>query len=315
MRTQLEFVLGKPVEMEESLTCEFKEVKGSNPVHQISRVVDEYAVAFLNASGGSVYWGIRDADRVVLGLPLPHKDRDQLRQVVGQKLATIAPPVSKGAFDLPFHRVSKSRHTSKDLYVVELCVSPSDTGNLFLTGGGEAYRKTVGGKAKLSGSDLILALLQQLQDRERKNPKVNSKLSLDGSDLFPSVARRANVARPLFEGARVLWIDDDPSMTLYERIALSECGISVDVATSSGDAFFMLSRLQPDLIISDIKRNDNPRAGLDFLSELRASGNPIPLIFYVGIIDQSKPKPHSSAGITTHPGELLHLVFDVLERK
>ena len=53
----MKFVLNQPVPFEESLTCEFKEVK-SQPVQAISKVVDEYVVAFLNEAGGSIYWGI-----------------------------------------------------------------------------------------------------------------------------------------------------------------------------------------------------------------------------------------------------------------
>lgn len=316
---QLEFVLGKPLQLEESLTCEFKEVKGSNPIQQIAKTADEYAVAFLNARGGSVYWGIRDVDRVVTGLALAHNDRDQLRQVVGQKLAAIAPPVAKGACDLPLHQVSKVDNNNnervEDLYVVRLSVKPPESGGLFLTGSGEAYRKTVGGKVKLSGSGLILALLQQVQDKEERGSSESQKPGLEGLGLFPSVAHRAKVARPMLEGARILWVDDVPRNTLYERTALSACGVLVDLATSSDDASFMMGRLQPDLIISDIKRGNNPSAGLDFLAQLRADGRTVPFIFYVGEIDPSKSKPLSSFGITAHPSELLHLVFDVLERR
>jgi predicted HTH transcriptional regulator len=63
----MEFVLNQPVGLEESLTCELKEVK-TRPVQAIGKIVDRYVVAFLNAAGGSIYWGIRDADRVVTGV-------------------------------------------------------------------------------------------------------------------------------------------------------------------------------------------------------------------------------------------------------
>lgn len=80
-------VLNQPVRFEESLTCEFKEVK-SQPVQAIGKVVDEYVVAFLNEAGGSIYWGIRDSDRIVTGVSVTDKARDELKQVIGQKVAT-----------------------------------------------------------------------------------------------------------------------------------------------------------------------------------------------------------------------------------
>jgi len=101
----LVFALGKPTELQESMTCEFKEVKGQNPVQAIGKTVDEYMVAFLNETAGSVFWGIRDADRTVVGVHMNQKMRDELRQVVGQKIAAIAPPVPSGWYQVPFHQV------------------------------------------------------------------------------------------------------------------------------------------------------------------------------------------------------------------
>src|SRR5262245_46327199 len=100
----MEFVLNQPIEFEESLTCEFKEVK-AQPLQTIGKVVDEYVVAFLNEAGGSIYWGIRDHDRVVTGVPVTDKTRDELRQVIGQKVAAIAPPVPAAMIHVPFHQV------------------------------------------------------------------------------------------------------------------------------------------------------------------------------------------------------------------
>lgn len=37
----MEFKQGKTISLEESLTCEFKEVRGINPVKQISKIVNE----------------------------------------------------------------------------------------------------------------------------------------------------------------------------------------------------------------------------------------------------------------------------------
>jgi hypothetical protein len=50
----MNFVLDQPVDLEESLTCEFKEAK-AQPVQIVSKTVDEYVVAFLNEAGGSIY--------------------------------------------------------------------------------------------------------------------------------------------------------------------------------------------------------------------------------------------------------------------
>jgi len=313
----MDFILGQPVEFEESLTCEFKEVKGGSPVQTIGKSVDEYAVAFLNARGGSIYWGIRDSDRVVVGLELPDSKRDELRQVVGQKVAAIAPPIPPDVITLPFHPVlSADAHDTQatDLFVVEVSVQAPEQPGLYLTGGGEAYRKTLGGKKKLSGSELIASLFTQLHQKQLSATKGAADMWGPLADFMTSVTRRAELVSPFLKGSRILWVDDIPGHTIYERTAFSALGIGVDIALSSEEASFMIDRLRPDLIISDIRRGAKPRAGLEFLEQTRSHHISTPIIFYVGELDTRNPKPEGSFGITNVPSELFHLTFDVLER-
>src|SRR5439155_4955878 len=48
------FTLGEPVEIEESLTCEFKELKGESAIHAIGKNVEQYVVGYLTEVGGSI---------------------------------------------------------------------------------------------------------------------------------------------------------------------------------------------------------------------------------------------------------------------
>src|SRR5208337_2606258 len=147
------FALGKSVDVEESLTCEFKEVsKGQSPVQAIGKAIERYAVAFLNETSGSVFWGIRN-DRCVTGVELNARGRDELRQVAGQHIATVAPPVHSDWYSLPFHQVVRAddvRVPIEDTFVIELHVVKGD--GFFLTGSGDSYIKTLGGLKKLSGA-------------------------------------------------------------------------------------------------------------------------------------------------------------------
>jgi len=178
------FALGRPVDLEESLTCEFKEVKDKSPVTEIADKVDEYLVAYLNEVSGSVYWGIRDSDRTVTGVRLDHKRRDQLRLVVGQKIAAVAPAVSSSCYQLPFHKVFHAdgkNSTVEDTFVVELSVRVPSGGGLYFTEGGAAYRKTLGERKKLTGTELHNALLGQLEAKI-KNSKATDGVT-DSSSL------------------------------------------------------------------------------------------------------------------------------------
>jgi CheY-like chemotaxis protein len=309
------FTLGKPTELEESLTCEFKEVRGHSAVHAIGKVVDEYVVAYLNEAGGSIYWGVRNTDRAVVGVHFNEKARDELNRVVGQKVDSIAPHVPARLITIPFHPILGADGIPvHETFVVEVHVHVPTPRGFFLTGSGEAYRKTIGGIKKLTGAELLVALLPQLQ------VKLESKLEEAGKGMkplswLPSVQKRAQVVQPLLEGARVLWIDDHPSNNIYERTALAAVGVTVDLAMSTGEALHVASALPPDVVISDIDRGGNPVAGLEGLSALRRSGLKVPFVFYVSKLDETKPTPPGAFAITNRPDSLLHYVFDLLERR
>lgn len=316
-RDQLLFILGKPLSLEESISCEFKEVRGQNPVQQIGKIVDEYVVAYLNETPGSIYWGIRDRDRTVVGVRLSDRMRDELRQVVGQKIAAIAPPVPPESYNFPLHPVQAAQQTAaivEDLFVVEARICGPKDGGLYLTGSGEAYRKTLGGIKKLTGAELLAALFGQLEAKTK-----SSVASTDGKDMdiswMPSVARRAKIVRPLLIGARILWVDDQPGNNLYERTVLSSLGVSIDLALSTDEALYMIGHLRYDLILSDMKREGSHTAGLELLEQLSRPEFAPPIIFYMGQVDRRLSAPIGAFGMTDRPDELLHYAFDVLERR
>ncbi len=304
----MKFTLNRAVDFEESLTCEFKEVK-TQPLQSIGKIVDEYIVAFLNEVGGSIYWGIRDSDRLVTGVPLTAAARDEVRQVIGQKVAVIAPPVLATFVEAPFHSVvGTDGEPLPDLFVVEVRVTKPTVGpSLFLTGAGEAYRRTMGGTKKLSGAELFSALGTEFK---------NSRPQADTHALagLPSVERRSAVVATLVRGRRVLWVDDRPSQTFYERLALTQMGLAVDVAVTTREGLTAALQLKPDVVLSDIERDGQQDAGLGFLQALRENGVTAPVIFYIFDLDPRKGIPGGAFGITSNPAELLHLVLDVIER-
>ena len=305
----MEFILNQPVNFEESLTCEFKEVK-KQPVQAIGKVVDEYVVAFLNEAGGSVYWGIRDNDRVVTGVEITDKTRDEIKQVIGQKVAVIAPHVPAELVQAPFHSVLRvDGDVLTGTCVVEVRVTPPESPSLFLTGSGEAYRKTLGGRKKLSGAELFMAIGASLQTKV-PTPSSDSLLS-----QFPALHRRSMVVEPLVRGRRVLWVDDKPSNNFYERLALAQIGLSVDVATSSEEGIQSAKHVCPNVIVSDMERDGQQDAGIEFLESARSQGISTPIIFYIGHVYEARGVPRGAFGITDRPDQVLHLILDALERQ
>jgi len=161
------FILGHPISIEENRQYEFKEVKGNNPIDAIKNTVDEYAVAFLNSEGGSIYWGIRDSDRTTVGVHLNYRQRDKLRRSVTEKLTQIQPPISPTAYRIVFHNIyenKESDRTISDLFVVEVVVPRASTNDLYFTGGNTVFVKTDAGKKKLTG----LEIQDEIRRRHRK---------------------------------------------------------------------------------------------------------------------------------------------------
>ncbi len=71
---------------------------------------------------------------------------------------------------------------------------------------------------------------------------------------------------------------------------------------------------EADRILSDIRRRSNARAGSVGLKPLRELADGAPLIFDVSELDPDAPTPGGAFRITNDSQELLHLVFDALER-
>ena len=150
--TQVRFVQGLPVPFEETRFYEFKEIAGGNAIRSISDTSDIYAVAFLNhKKGGRIFWGIRNKDRITIGVPLNEQQRDELRVKVSEKLGAIQPSIV-GHWQLELHPVYNLQgETIEDLWVIELLVPSLQRREVFYTGKGELHVKTEGGKKKLLG--------------------------------------------------------------------------------------------------------------------------------------------------------------------
>lgn len=203
-RNEFRFVLNEPFSEEETRHCEFKEIKGSNPVDTIKNSADEYVVAFLNSEGGRIYWGIRDSDRIVVGVKLTSSQRDEIRRVVGEKLAQIQPSISPTAFRINFHKTFSHTNVDQplsDVFVVEIVAPELFVPYLYFTGGNAAFVKTDGGKKKLSGSQLNDELLRRLDRKSATKP-------LDNTERLKTLPRLPSI-----------YADEHQALTLHERFA------------------------------------------------------------------------------------------------
>ena len=79
----------------------------------------------------------------------------------------------------------------------------------------------------------------------------------------------------------ILYVDDEPSLLEIGKLFLEQRGqFSVETVTSAPAALTLLKTKTYDAIISDYQMPD--MNGIEFLKEVRASGNTIPFILFTG---------------------------------
>ncbi|MDP2502154.1 AAA family ATPase [Vibrio splendidus] len=153
------FIEGEKCQFEEDATHEFKEVKGHNPTKSIQNVVDEYIIAFLNSSGGSIFWGICD-DTTVKSIPLCTAQKDEIRKAINSKLRTLEPQIDPTQIGVIFHNVT----SSEDGYVVEVTVPRSNSDGLFFNSSGNTWVRLNGCKQKLQGLALQDYIIKRVRN-------------------------------------------------------------------------------------------------------------------------------------------------------
>ena len=112
-----------------------------------------------------------------------------------------------------------------------------------------------------------------------------------------------------------MWVDDIPTNNSNEVTSFEALGINVAIAKSTDEALAKIKSEEFDLIISDMGRPPDPRAGYTLLDKLRQSGNKIPFIIYAGsraLAHQIEARAKGALGTTNRPSELFEMVVGAL---
>ena len=124
-------------------------------------------------------------------------------------------------------------------------------------------------------------------------------------------------------GAKVLWVDDNPSNNNYERKALEALGIQFTLSTSTEDALEKVRYLSYEVIISDMGRQPpdptapyDRQAGYTLLKELQKRNIHTPFIIYASSnLPEHKAETlrRGGFGTTNNPQELFQLVINAIQ--
>jgi len=143
-------------------------------------------------------------------------------------------------------------------------------------------------------------------------PEVNA----DPQDIAAAIPSPRTQRR--LQGARILWVDDRPDNNRFERQALETLGIDIDLSLSTEDALQKVQQRPYDLIISDMGRPGDDRAGYTLLDQLRQSGYQTPFVIYAGSRAPEhirEAREHGAITTTNRPQELITIVTNVLSTK
>jgi pimeloyl-ACP methyl ester carboxylesterase len=153
------------------------------------------------------------------------------------------------------------------------------------------------------------------------------------TDAVERLGNRFERIRPLLaKRLRILWVDDRPEDNKFERDLMKQLGMDVSPVISTAEALNALRLHDPSyaVVISDMDRREQPRVdgcrirdrsrpeclgdGERLVRSMRTQGLCVPVVFYFRNIDWEEGAPPHAIGSTDRPDELVHMVFDALER-
>jgi CheY-like chemotaxis protein len=181
------------------------------------------------------------------------------------------------------------------------------------------------GQFSLKGAGFEASITRQREEAVAALGAAVATRGADGNDTKkpPDLQEVANSLPSLrnqqrIQGSRILWVDDRPGNNNYERQALEALGIRVDISTSTEDALNRIRRRSYDMIISDMGRPPDARAGYTLLDELRARGDQTPYFIYASSRAPehvAEARQHGAVGCTNLATELVQTVTEVLSAR
>jgi CheY-like chemotaxis protein len=121
--------------------------------------------------------------------------------------------------------------------------------------------------------------------------------------------RRAEIVEKVLRGARILWVEDGPDNSAWERELLHSLGAVVVPSESPQAALASLQQEAFHVVVAGMHTSADSGS---VAADLRGVAAPIPIVVYVR--EASVTSANDAAGTTNEPNELLHLVLDRLER-
>jgi CheY-like chemotaxis protein len=116
--------------------------------------------------------------------------------------------------------------------------------------------------------------------------------------------------------ARILWVDDNPNNNAALRRSFEALGVEVVIALSTAQALDLLESTRFNVVISDMGRPPDEKAGYTLLSAMQRKGAKVPFLIYAagGNIPAHRKEAaeKGAAGSTNKPTELFSMAMELL---
>jgi len=113
-------------------------------------------------------------------------------------------------------------------------------------------------------------------------------------------------------GKSILWVDDNPANNLFAVRALRKLNLDVEQTTSTEAAIAAIERRSFDLVISDMGRGQDMRAGYDLLKQIRDRGSQVPFFIFAGSDRPEFRREAATQGAQLSTNDMLELIDQVV---
>jgi CheY-like chemotaxis protein len=114
-------------------------------------------------------------------------------------------------------------------------------------------------------------------------------------------------------GKSILWVDDNPANNELAVRALRKLQLDVEQATSTESAVAAMQRRHFDLVISDMGRGTDMRAGYGLLKAIRDQGNQVPFLIFAGSDTPEFRREAAERGAQLSTNDMLELIDHIIK--
>ena len=113
-------------------------------------------------------------------------------------------------------------------------------------------------------------------------------------------------------GKSILWVDDNPVNNELAVRALRKLSLDVEQATTTQMGLDAMARRYFDLVISDMGRGSDLRAGYELLDAIRTQHNAVPFLIFAGSDNAEFRREAAQRGAQLSTNDMLELIDAVI---